>query len=371
MRERPAAGRLHRRRHRRPAPRRARRAAGAAGRPGRARAGAADRAARRRHRAARGDRAPASDAPPDIVVANTGIGMRGWLEAAEGWGLAEPLQRGARPAPTWSPAGPRRAARSGRPGLVDQWSPDSESCDEVLDAPARRAASPASGSRCSCTASEQPEFVARAARGRRRRDRGAGLPLGAAGRPGAAAPAGRPDRRRGRSTRSRSPPRRRSTRCCGAGRRRTRDAVLEALRADVLAACVGPVTAAPLRRRGRAGGRARPGPGSARWSAPSSTSCPAGRAALQVAGHDADPARPRRRGRRRAAPAGAGADGGAAGAGRRRRAGAVPGRAAAPRCRAARTSTPWRWRSPGCGPALGGPELVQTVVKRGYRLRLD
>ncbi|MBQ0990769.1 uroporphyrinogen-III synthase, partial [Micromonospora sp. H61] len=32
------------------------------------------------------------DQPPDILMANTGIGMRGWLEAAEGWGLAEPLR---------------------------------------------------------------------------------------------------------------------------------------------------------------------------------------------------------------------------------------------------------------------------------------
>src|SRR4051812_41034386 len=30
--------------------------------------------------------------PPDVVVANTGIGVRGWLEAAEGWGVAEPLR---------------------------------------------------------------------------------------------------------------------------------------------------------------------------------------------------------------------------------------------------------------------------------------
>lgn len=26
------------------------------------------------------------DRPPDVLMANTGIGMRGWLEAAEGWG---------------------------------------------------------------------------------------------------------------------------------------------------------------------------------------------------------------------------------------------------------------------------------------------
>src|SRR3954471_8553988 len=30
--------------------------------------------------------------PPSIVFASTGIGMRGWLEAAEGWGVAEPLR---------------------------------------------------------------------------------------------------------------------------------------------------------------------------------------------------------------------------------------------------------------------------------------
>jgi hypothetical protein len=29
--------------------------------------------------------------PPDIVMANTGIGMRGWLEAAEGWGVYDGL----------------------------------------------------------------------------------------------------------------------------------------------------------------------------------------------------------------------------------------------------------------------------------------
>ena len=31
------------------------------------------------------------DAPPDILIATTGIGFRGWVEAAEGWGVAETL----------------------------------------------------------------------------------------------------------------------------------------------------------------------------------------------------------------------------------------------------------------------------------------
>ena len=30
--------------------------------------------------------------PPDVVVANTAIGMRGWLEAADGWGLGDALR---------------------------------------------------------------------------------------------------------------------------------------------------------------------------------------------------------------------------------------------------------------------------------------
>src|SRR5438128_2688691 len=31
------------------------------------------------------------DAPLDVVVATTGIGFRGWVEAADTWGLAEGL----------------------------------------------------------------------------------------------------------------------------------------------------------------------------------------------------------------------------------------------------------------------------------------
>ncbi|MBA3907653.1 MAG: uroporphyrinogen-III synthase, partial [Pseudonocardiales bacterium] len=29
--------------------------------------------------------------PPDITVATTGIGFRGWVEAADGWGIGEDL----------------------------------------------------------------------------------------------------------------------------------------------------------------------------------------------------------------------------------------------------------------------------------------
>src|SRR4051794_38174048 len=30
--------------------------------------------------------------PPDVIVASTAMGMRAWLDAAEGWGLAEALR---------------------------------------------------------------------------------------------------------------------------------------------------------------------------------------------------------------------------------------------------------------------------------------
>ena len=58
------------------------------------------------------------DQPPDILMANTGIGMRGWLEAAEGWGLAEPLRSVLAELVPGRPAARRRAARSVRPGCT-------------------------------------------------------------------------------------------------------------------------------------------------------------------------------------------------------------------------------------------------------------
>ena len=43
--------------------------------------------------------------PPAIVIANTGIGMRSWLSAAESWGLGERLAAASTPSPdrgTWT-----------------------------------------------------------------------------------------------------------------------------------------------------------------------------------------------------------------------------------------------------------------------------
>ncbi|GIF66138.1 uroporphyrinogen-III synthase [Asanoa ishikariensis] len=69
---------------------------------------------------------------PDIVVATTGIGFRGWLEAAEGWGVGEALRGGLGTARLIArgakPCGAIRAA-----GLTEQWSAPTESCAEILD----------------------------------------------------------------------------------------------------------------------------------------------------------------------------------------------------------------------------------------------
>ncbi|WP_084010380.1 uroporphyrinogen-III synthase [Pseudofrankia sp. DC12] len=71
-------------------------------------------------------------APLDVVVATTGIGFRGWMDAAEAWGLAEKLTE-AVDAATVLARGPkaRGAIRAG--GLRETWSPESESSSEVLD----------------------------------------------------------------------------------------------------------------------------------------------------------------------------------------------------------------------------------------------
>ena len=68
-------------------------------------------------------------APVDLVVATTGVGFRGWVEAADAWDL--PLVEHLRAARVLA-RGPkaRGAIRGG--GLVDAWSPESESSAEVL-----------------------------------------------------------------------------------------------------------------------------------------------------------------------------------------------------------------------------------------------
>jgi uroporphyrinogen-III synthase len=70
-------------------------------------------------------------APPDIVVATTGIGVRGWIAAADGWGLAGELTAALATARLVS-RGPKATGALRASELSEEWSPDSESSREVL-----------------------------------------------------------------------------------------------------------------------------------------------------------------------------------------------------------------------------------------------
>lgn len=71
------------------------------------------------------------ETPPDIVVATTGIGFRGWVAAADGWGLANELITALSQARVVS-RGPKATGALRAAGLPEEWSPDSESSREVL-----------------------------------------------------------------------------------------------------------------------------------------------------------------------------------------------------------------------------------------------
>ncbi|WP_043840875.1 uroporphyrinogen-III synthase [Amycolatopsis taiwanensis] len=69
--------------------------------------------------------------PPDLVVATTGIGFRGWIEAAEGWGLGEELLVRLGKA-TLLARGPKARGAIRAAGLSEDYSPKSESNAELL-----------------------------------------------------------------------------------------------------------------------------------------------------------------------------------------------------------------------------------------------
>lgn len=70
--------------------------------------------------------------PPDILVVHTGIGFRGWLAAAEGWGLANQLIASLSKTRIVS-RGPKGTGAVRAAGLHEEWSPESESSQEVLE----------------------------------------------------------------------------------------------------------------------------------------------------------------------------------------------------------------------------------------------
>lgn len=72
------------------------------------------------------------DRAPDVVVATTAIGFRGWIEAADGWGLGESLLARLRAVELLA-RGPKVKGAVRAAGLTEEWSPSSESLAEVLD----------------------------------------------------------------------------------------------------------------------------------------------------------------------------------------------------------------------------------------------
>ena len=187
--------------------------------------------------------------PPDTVVATTGIGFRGWMEAAEGWGEADRL-RGALGQATLLARGPKACGAIRAAGLRELWSPASESSAEVL----RRLLSegPLHGRRIAVQLHGEPlhDFTDAL------RDAGATVVPVAVYRwmaPADPAPldrlldaiaAGVVDAVTFTSALGAIGLLRRAAEC---GRERE---LLDALRGRVVAACVGPVTAGPLLERG-------------------------------------------------------------------------------------------------------------------------
>ncbi|MFB7308104.1 MULTISPECIES: uroporphyrinogen-III synthase [unclassified Streptomyces] len=72
------------------------------------------------------------DQVPDVVVATTAIGFRGWIEAADGWGIGDRLLDRLRTVELLA-RGPKVKGAVRAAGLTEAWSPGSESMAEVLD----------------------------------------------------------------------------------------------------------------------------------------------------------------------------------------------------------------------------------------------
>jgi uroporphyrinogen-III synthase len=72
------------------------------------------------------------DGPVDVAVATTGIGFRGWVEAADGWGLGDGLRATLGTARVLA-RGPKAKGAIRAAGLVEHWSPESEANAELLE----------------------------------------------------------------------------------------------------------------------------------------------------------------------------------------------------------------------------------------------
>jgi uroporphyrinogen-III synthase len=69
--------------------------------------------------------------PPDVVFVTTGIGFRAWLETAEGWDLREALIANLGKARILT-RGPKARTAIRSAGLREEWSPEAESSSEAL-----------------------------------------------------------------------------------------------------------------------------------------------------------------------------------------------------------------------------------------------
>lgn len=181
---------------------------------------------------------------PDIVIGTTAVGFRGWIEAAEGWDLGAGLLESMGAAEVLA-RGPKVRGAIRAAGLRESWSPESESMPEVLD---RLLAQGVDGRRVALQLHGEPlpGFVDSL------RTAGAdvvAVPVYRWMPPEDIAPVDRlTDAVLARDVHAlafTSAPAV-SSLLERAGRRGLREALLEAMRTDVLAACVGPVTAAPL-----------------------------------------------------------------------------------------------------------------------------
>lgn len=72
------------------------------------------------------------DGPVDVAVATTGIGFRGWIEAADGWGIGDSLRAKLGTARVLA-RGPKAKGAVRAAGLVEDYSPESEASAELLE----------------------------------------------------------------------------------------------------------------------------------------------------------------------------------------------------------------------------------------------
>ncbi|CAM5231087.1 uroporphyrinogen-III synthase [Streptomyces narbonensis] len=305
---------------------------------------------------------------PDVVVATTAIGFRGWVEAADGWGHGEGLLAVLREVELLA-RGPKVKGAVRAAGLTESWSPSSESMAEVLD---RLLAEGVAGKRIALQLHGEPlpGFVEAITAG------GAEVVVVPVYRWMPPEDTGPLDRlldatlaRTLDAVTFTSAPAAVSL-FSRAEERGVREELVAALRHDVLAVCVGPVTALPLQAEGidtYQPERFRLGP----LVQLLCTELPARSRVLPLAGHRVEV-----RGHavlvdgrlRPVPPAGMALLGLLA-----RRPGWVVSRAdllralpGAGRDEHAVETAMARLRT-----ALGTPKLIQTVVKRGYRLALD